>query len=230
MQRSTPLDVAPGVVIGASVIATGTVLGLLLGGEVGALVLGVGSLAFAVPFARAVASGRPYAGRGGLWRLIIDATWSSLNTWGGAVYYGVHRIFGNTHEPEKSAGRGSIWLTKGVVPKYATTIGPVKAGSHDRVDFHEEIHVFQARLFGPFYMPLVVLNYIVGTIVPYWLLFRDKERYPITGFVSYFENGVYPHVWNELWAYRVAEQHRARSGTGLATESVVSARQNVTGR
>ena len=48
----------------------------------------------------------------------------------------------------------------------------------------------------------MVLNYIVATLIPYWLLFRDKDRYPITGFASYFENGVYPHVWNELWAYR----------------------------
>lgn len=195
----------PGIVLGLSVTATGIVLGAALGGPIGAVILGVLSVLFAVPFGRAVLQGRPYAGGTGVWRWIVDATWSSLNTWAGAVYYGIHRLTGNTHDLTKTAGKGSIWLTKGVVAKYATTIGTVKAGSSDDIDSHEEIHIFQARLFGPFYIPLVVLNYIVATIIPYWLLFRDKERYPITGFGSYFENGVYPHVWNELWAYRVSE-------------------------
>jgi len=192
-------------VIGVSVTATGTVLGLLVGGTIGAVILGVISLGFAVSFGRTVAVARPYEGGWGIWRLVIDATWSSLNTWAGAVYFGIHRLTGNTYDVAKSAGRGSIWLKKGVVAKYATTIGTVKAGSSDSIDRHEEIHIFQARLFGPFYMPLVILNYVIATIIPYWLLFRDKQRYPITGFGSYFENGVYPHVWNELWAYRVSE-------------------------
>jgi hypothetical protein len=192
----------PGIVLGLSVAVTGAVMGFLLADGIGAVLFGVVSLLAAIPFGRAVIQGVPYQGAQGVARCIVDASWSSLNTWAGAIYYGVHRLTGNTHELTKSAGKGSIWLKKGVVPKYATTIGIVKAGSSDDIDAHEEIHIFQARLFGPLYIPLVVLNYIVATIIPYWLLFRDKERYPITGFASYFENGVYPHVWNELWAYR----------------------------
>jgi hypothetical protein len=196
----------PGVALGLSVTATGWVLGLLAGGRVGAAVLGLLSIPFAVTFGRAVVQGRPYLGRRGLARCAVDATWSSLNTWAGALYYGIHRLAGNTHELAKSNGKGSIWLRKGVVAKYATTIGPVKAGSSDSLDRHEEVHVFQARLFGPLYLPLVALNYVVATVFPYWLLFRDRARYPITGLASYFENGVYPHVWNELWAYRVSRR------------------------
>jgi hypothetical protein len=147
--------------------------------------------------------GRPYEGVGGLRRCLIDATWSALNTWAGAVYYGVLRLTGNPLDAGRCRGKGSIWLVNGVVARYATTIGCVKAGSNDRIDRHEEIHVFQARLFGPLYLPLVGLNYAVATVVPYWLfLFRDPVKRPIKGFRSYFENGVYPHVWNELWAYR----------------------------
>jgi hypothetical protein len=199
----------PAVALGASVTGTGALLGFLVAGRVGAVVLGLLSVPFAITFGRAVRRGRPYAGRRGALRCLVDATWSSLNTWAGAVYYGLHRLAGNTHVLAKSSGRGSIWLEKGVVRKYATTIGPVKAGSTDRIDRHEEVHVFQARLFGPFYLPLVALNYVIATVVPYWLLFRDEERYPITGVASYFENGVYPHVWNELWAYRVSRRpHR----------------------
>ncbi len=84
-----------------------------------------------------------------MWRCIVDATWSSLNTWAGAIYYGIHRLAGNPHDLARSAGKGSIWLTRGVSVRYATTIGTVKAGSSDDIDEHEEIHVMQARIFGP---------------------------------------------------------------------------------
>ncbi|MBA2281983.1 MAG: hypothetical protein H0W25_12240 [Acidimicrobiia bacterium] len=156
-----------------------------------------------------MARGRPYVGARGAWRCGVDATWSSLNTWAGALYYAAHRLTGNQPDFAKTVGRGSVWLTRGVVPKYATTIGPVKAGSSDRVDRHEEIHVFQARLFGPLYLPSVALNYVVATVLPYWLLFRGRSRRPITGVASYFEDGVYPNVWNELWAYRATARKRA---------------------
>lgn len=199
------MAVFAGVVLGLSVSVTGIGMGFLLGGPIGSGIVGVLSALFAVPFGRAVTLGKPYTGALGAWRAFVDATWSAPNTWAGAVFYGIHRLTGNPHDLARSAGRGSIWLTRGVVPRYATTIGTVKAGSNEHIDRHEEIHIFQARLLGPLYLPLVVLNYVVATVVPYWLLFRDKTRYPITGFASYFEHGVYPHVWNELWAYRATE-------------------------
>jgi hypothetical protein len=194
----------PGLVLGASVVVTGWVLGDLFAGRAGAVVLGAVSIPFAWVFGRAVVLGQPYAGGRGAWCCAVDATWSSLNTWAGALYFGAHRLAGNSHLAAKSAGRGSLWLERGVVPKYATTIGPVKAGSNDRIDRHEEVHVFQARIFGPLYLPLVGINYVVATVLPYWLLFEDRK--PIRGFASYFEDGVYPHVWNELWAYKVSRR------------------------
>jgi len=199
------MSTVAGWVLGISVALTGSAVGFLIGGPIGAGILGVLSLLLAIPFGRAVAQGQPYEGGMGAWRCFLDATWSSFNSWAGAVYYGIHRLTGNTQDTTRSKGKGSIWLTKGVVSKYATTVGTVKAGSNDYIDGHEEIHIFQARLFGPFYIPLVVLNYVLATIIPYWLLFNDRDRYPVTGFASYFENGVYPHVWNELWAYKVSE-------------------------
>jgi hypothetical protein len=197
-------------VLAVSIAITGGALGYLIGGGLGAIIVALLSVVLAIPFGRAVVQGRPYAGGMGAWRCLIDATWSSLNTWAGALYYALHRVRGNPHDLARSAGRGSIWLTRGVTARYATTIGTVKAGCNDRLDAHEEVHVLQARIFGPFYLPLVALNYVIATIIPYWLLFYDKQRYPITGFASYFHNGVYPHVWNELWAYRAT---RARPHT-----------------
>ncbi len=195
-----------GWVQGLAVTAVGAAIGYVMGEGLGALVGGGISGVFAIVYGRAVAQCRPYQGSAlGVWRCIVDATWSAVNTWAGAIYYGLHRLAGNRHDVARSTGRGSIWLVNGVVSRYATTIGPVKAGSNAAIDSHEEIHILQARLFGPFYMPLVVANYVVATIVPYWLLFYDKDRYPVRGFTSYFEHGVYPHVWNELWAYRATE-------------------------
>lgn len=199
------MAIAAGVILWLSVTATGVLLGLMFGSAIAAGILGVVSALFAIPFARAVALGRPYSGALGAWRWFLDATWSSLNTWAGSLYYAIHRLTGNTHDLTKSRGKGSIWLSKGVSTRYATTIGTVKAGSSDRIDRHEEIHILQARLFGPLYLPLVGLNYVIATIIPYWLLFpRDKVRYPIDSFGHYFEHGVYPNVWNELWAYKAA--------------------------
>ncbi|MFP3907786.1 MAG: glycine zipper family protein [Acidimicrobiales bacterium] len=195
------------------VTAVGAVLGWLVGGTVAALVLGGVSLVFAVAFGLAVARGEPYRGSSlGAWRAVIDATWSALNTWAGAIYYATHRVFGNPHDPQRSRGTGSIWLERGFIPHgrdpvtgqrtwYATTIGTVKAGSYPAVDPHEQFHVFQARLLGPFYLPLVAINYVVATIIPYWLVVPSDKRRPVTGVFTYFTHGVYPHVWNEAWAY-----------------------------
>ena len=189
-----------GVVQGLAVAAVGAILGFLIGGAIGAVIGAVLLGLFAIPYGRAVALGKMYAGDAlGVWRAILDATWSSLNTTAAALYYGIHRLTGNTHNLTRTEGSGAVWLDRGVVTKYATTIGTVKAGSNDGIDRHEMIHVFQARLFGPLYLPLVGLNYVLATVVPYWLLYKHR---PITGFGSYFEDGVYPNVWNELWAYR----------------------------
>jgi hypothetical protein len=199
---------------GVAVVAMGVLLGFLLGGSWGAVILGLVSVGFGVAYGRAVWLGRPYEDSpAGLRRCLIDATWSAPNTWAGAVYYGVLRLTGNPFEAERCRGKGSLWLTKGVFPHYATTVGPVKAGSSDRIDRHEEIHVFQARLLGPFYAPLVGLSYVVATILPYWLfVLRDRDRRPITSVRTYFENGVYPHTWHELWAYRATAPAPPTSG------------------
>lgn len=199
-----------------SILSVGAGVGAAAGGRWFAVVGVVVSLAVAVPFARAVVVGAPYGGtRRNIWRLVVDATWSAPNTWLGAAFYTGHRLWGNPHQPDRSTGTGSIWLTRGFIPcgvgpdgrrrYYATTIGQVKAGSNDRVDPHEQFHVFQARLLGPFYVPAVLVNYVVATVVPYWLPVRSRR--PIRGMSSYFTDGVYPHVWNEWWAYRVRGPH-----------------------
>src|SRR6266508_1334015 len=63
--------------------------------------------------------------------------------------------------------------------------------------------VYLARIFGPLYLPLVIVNYVIATIAPYWLLYHDRVKYPINSVRAYFLDGVYPHVWNEAWCYSV---------------------------
>lgn len=203
-------------VAGMAVTMVGGVLGGLTGGWIAAAVVGVVSLLFAIPFGRGVSLGQPYVGAAGVGLLLVDITWSALNTWAGAIYYGINKLRRNPLDEARSRSSGSLWLVNGVFSGFATTIGTVKAGSNGHIDAHEELHVLQARLFGPLYLPLVGLNYVVATIIPYWLLFRDKARYPINGFATYFLHGVYPHVWNERWAYRRDERLAAATAAAAA--------------
>ncbi len=134
---------------------------------------------------------------------VIDFTWSLPNTASGVLLWLWALGRGNSVDRGFSRHRGTIGLRDGVIKGFATTVGPVQAGVGMGVDEHEAVHVFQARLFGPCYLPLVLLNWVVATVLPYWLLYHDRERAPIDGVRAYFQRGVYPHCWHEEWAYRV---------------------------
>ena len=192
-----------GILLGVVVVAVGVSIGWWLEGPVVGLIVGGLSALCAVAYGYGVGVSGAYSATPlNIWRLFIDATWSSFNTWAAAIYYGIHRVTGNSLDRSKSEGRGSLWLTRGAFPGFATTIGNVKAGSDAKIDRHEELHIFQARLLGPLYIPAVALNYVLATILPYWLLYYDKSKRPVKGLGTYFMNGVYPHVWNEAWAYK----------------------------
>ena len=88
------------------------------------------------------------------------------------------------------------------MPGYATTLGNVIAGGTPANERHEDLHVRQARLFGPLYLPLVGLNTCCSASCRCGGCHHDHDGYPITGPGRYFTRGVYPHVWHEAWAYR----------------------------
>ncbi|MEU4443472.1 hypothetical protein AB0K14_08320 [Actinosynnema sp. NPDC050801] len=133
---------------------------------------------------------------------VVDATWSLPNTIAGAAFLAWALARGNRVDAEFSRHRGTLGLRDGVIKGFATTVGPVQAGIAMGVDDHEAVHVLQARLFGPLYLPLVLVNWVVATVLPYWLLYHDREAAPIDGVGAYFQRGVYPHCWHEEWAYR----------------------------
>jgi len=134
--------------------------------------------------------------------LLIDNTWAVTNTMAGAFFLTFSLARGNELDLDRCSGRSSLVLRNGVMHGYATTIGTIEAGTTDGLDAHEQVHVLQARIFGPFFYPLVALSYVVVTIFPYWLLYHDHDARPIRNFREYFINGVYPHTWHEEWAYR----------------------------
>ncbi len=193
-----------GVISAAVHVAVGAVLGQLVGGTVGLLVgAGLGLLVGAV-FGWAVASAQVYAADfRGVFLFVVDHTWSLLNTLVGAIYLALHLVFGHSLDRATSQHSCRVNVVEGVSTRYATTLGTVCAGSSSGIQRHEDVHIFQARLLGPLYIPLVVANYVLFTIAPVWLLYHDHAGAPINRFTRYFEIGVYPHVWNEAIAYRI---------------------------
>lgn len=200
------LNIATWVLRITSSAFAGGLLGVALGtvGTVGIVVFAaLGALVGAV-HAWAMSHTNCYPATTKSWLLlIVDNTWSLINTLVGAAFLFLNLALGNRLDRDRCADRSSLVLRNGVLKGYATTIGPVEAGTNDHLDKHEAVHVFQARLFGPFFYPLVALSYVVCTLVPYWLIYHDHEKRPIKSFTDYFRQGVYPHTWHEEWAYRV---------------------------
>lgn len=191
----------------SAILLTGWVgvFGLLVGGTTGLLIGAAVGLLLGVAYGWAIAAGKAYAyGAGsGVVAFVVDHTWSVLNTLVGALFLAVNVVFGNRVDKVFTANRNLVGLRSGVFPGFATTIGTVQAGTNMGIDDHEAVHVLQARIFGPLYLPMVVGNYVLATVLPYWLLYHDRTARPITGLITYFKRGVYPHTWNEEWAYRV---------------------------
>ncbi len=193
-----------GIITTAVHIVLGAVLGGFAGGPLGLVLGAVAGLLVGAPFGWAVAAAGTYeADPKGIFLFVVDHTWSLLNTVVGAIYLALHLVVGHQLDRVVSQGSGRVNVVEGVSPRYATTIGTVCAGSGPGIQRHEDVHILQARLLGPLYLPLVVLNYVLYTIAPVWLLWHDHTNAPINRFTRYFEIGVYPHVWNEAIAYRI---------------------------
>ena len=196
--------VVVGALHGVVVLAVGSALGWLVAGPGGAT---AGALVSAPPAWRIVgliARVRPYRPGGrGLGAATVDLTWSAVNTWAASLFALVLSVRGNRPEPDRSRHSGLVHFCDPAIAGYATTVGIVTAGCSARLEAHERVHVLQARIFGPLYLPLVGLGFVVTTAVPYWMLSASARR-GVRDLRSYFVRGVYPHTWHEWWAYRSA--------------------------
>jgi hypothetical protein len=148
--------------------------------------------------------------------LFCDLTWSYPNTLFGLILGNLFYPFFGSLSRELSEGRNWISYAKQDGPPMQT-LGVVNLGGDG---FHEQIHVFQARLFGPLFLPIFVSSYLVTTVlqvlwtctlglalylgkvreVPY---FRPPSTFALDGFFGWI---CYATPF-ELWA------HARRPGT-----------------
>ncbi len=148
-------------------------------------------------------------------QLIVDLTWSLLNTLFGLVIgFPLYLCFGN---PSRAQSEGQGWIsfaprgTGAFGNTVLQTLGTLNLGGPGQ---HERMHLLQARIFGPLYLPLFAANYVVtglvqllwtGTIgLVLWLTkVRSKPYFepPPTSAVSGFFGWIYYATIFERWAY-----------------------------
>jgi hypothetical protein len=98
--------------------------------------------------------------------LLVDLTWSLPNTVFGALTgLWLYAIFGNPSSAN-SAGRGWITYsprsTTGFGNDVLQTLGTINIGGSGQ---HERMHLLQARIFGPLYLPLFGVFYVITFLI-----------------------------------------------------------------
>ena len=147
--------------------------------------------------------------------LLVDLTWSFPNTLFGAVTGMWLYAFFGTPNRANSEGRG--WISYS--PRSSTgfgndvlqTLGTINIGGSGQ---HERMHLLQARIFGPLYLPLFGLSYVVTfliqclfTLVLGLILKATGVRTtahlnpPASSAVSGFFGWIYHSTPFEEWAY-----------------------------
>lgn len=151
----------------------------------------------------------------GVLALICDLSWSLVSTVAGFVLGNALYIFFGTPSREQSENEGWISYkargTSGFGVDVLQTVGTVNLGGAGN---HEKVHLLQARILGPLFIPLIIANYIITsaiqilfTITLGWILkatgTRDTAflRPPASSAVSGFFGWIYYATIIELWAY-----------------------------
>lgn len=149
--------------------------------------------------------------------LIVDSTWSFVNTAFGFVIGNIVYIFFGT--PSRVDSKDQSWIV--YVPRSSTgfghnvlqTLGTVNLGGAGQ---HEKMHLLQARIFGPLYLPLFAVSYVITFVIQVlWtitigavaaaLKLRQKAyfRPPSQSAVNGFFGWIYYATPFEMWAYAV---------------------------
>ena len=145
----------------------------------------------------------------GLVAFVLDSTWALPMTAAGLVSQALGIVRGRPGYDDSLSRRTNRQVfRRGFVPRrgFAITVGSVVSGAGDTssprrrrlVTDHEDVHVWQARWFGPLY-PLtygawMVLGGAAGIVV--WALRRRSERFTkVVESCAYYLN---PFEW---WAY-----------------------------
>lgn len=147
----------------------------------------------------------------GVVAFVLDSTWALTMT-SAALFANTVGLVqrGSGYVPELSERLNRQVYRRGFVPRrgFAVTVGNVIGGAGDverprrarLVTDHEDVHVWQARWFGPFFAPLyvgwMVMGGVAGAVV--WIVRRrrcDDGLFQTVESTAYFLN---PFEW---WAY-----------------------------
>ena len=98
----------------------------------------------------------------GVLTLIVDLSWSFISTIIGFVLgNSIYIFFGN---PSRALSENEGWIayqargTSGFGVDVLQTIGTVNLGGAGK---HEKVHLLQARILGPVFIPLIIVSYII---------------------------------------------------------------------
>lgn len=154
-------------------VALRLVVGALLGAALPLLLIGLGKFGFpmtmgylgfclaygALFWALGVYRFRPLS----LLGFFLDITWSLLNTVTGLVWLLICLARGSGQTVSQDTQRsGTLVIAGAALPgASASTLGNVIGGQWAA---HEETHVWQARIFGPFYWLVYLLSYFTALI------------------------------------------------------------------
>jgi hypothetical protein len=147
--------------------------------------------------------------------LFVDHVWALPSTILGAVVGNIVYPFFGT--PSDTLSAGKEWVSyqargsSGFGVDVLQTIGTVNIGGAGN---HERVHLLQARILGPVFLPIIAISYVVTTLVQLlWsatigLILRLTKvrdtawfRPPAHSAVSGFWGWIYYATPMELWAY-----------------------------
>ena len=99
--------------------------------------------------------------------VLIDFTWSLPNTvWGFVIGNIIFPIFGS---PSRDQSRDAGWIV--YMPRSpSSTLGNRVLQTHGTLNIggagrHERIHLLQARIFGPLFLPIYAVNYVINFVL-----------------------------------------------------------------
>jgi len=146
----------------------------------------------------------------------LDSSWALATTAAGLGVHLIDTVVGAGYEAESSRRRNRHVYRGGFTPRrgYAVTVGNVVSAAGDTstdsrrrlIDEHEETHVWQARILGPFFAPLYLGWTVLGALaaVPRWLTStRPRPRFAVVvDALAYRRNPL--ERWAERRPVRVA--------------------------
>lgn len=140
---------------------------------------------------------------------LLDSTWATLSVAVGLLTHVAGRLKGKLDYVASLSRRHNRHVYRNgftLQPGFALTVGNVISGAGDvdsarrckLITDHEAVHVWQARWFGPLYLPLYGVWALFGVAGGIWVWLRGGRRHRLGKAVescAYYSN---PFEW---WAY-----------------------------